>query len=208
LSRKGGKSAASSLIELVVIVAVALGLALGIQAFLIKPYRIPSPSMEPTLNVGQRVLVNRLGNDFNDPHVGEIVVFHPPHGADDGQGICGDPHTGQSTPQPCDLPTQQESSQNFIKRVVAGPGDSISIRDGHVVRNGKLQTEPFIRPCVTGDQNCSFPRPIMIPAGEWFMMGDNRGQSDDSRFWGPVPKKWIIGGAFATYWPPDRIGFL
>jgi len=207
LSRKR-KSLASSVLELVVIVAVALGLAEGIQAFLIKPYRIPSQSMEPTLNVGQRVLVNRLGNNFNNPHIGEIVVFHPPAGADSGEGVCGDPHTGQGTLQPCDLPTPGESTQNFIKRVVAGPGDTIAIQDGHVVLNGKLQREPFIRPCVPGDGNCSFSKPIRVPAGDWFMMGDNRGESDDSRFWGPVPKKWIIGGAFATYWPPDRIGFL
>ena len=72
------KSTGGSIIELVVIVAVALGLALGIQAFLVKPYRIPSESMEPTLDVGQRVLVNRIGNRFSDPSIGEILVFHPP----------------------------------------------------------------------------------------------------------------------------------
>src|SRR5436853_4111467 len=79
---KKEKSAGSSFLELVVIVVVALGLALGIQAFLIKPYRIPSESMVPTLKVGQRVLVNRLGNRFTKPHVGEILVFHPPAPAD------------------------------------------------------------------------------------------------------------------------------
>ena len=74
------KSAGGSLLELVVIVAVALGLALGIQAFLVKPYRIPSESMVPTLQVGQRVLVNRIGNRFTDPKVGDVIVFHPPEG--------------------------------------------------------------------------------------------------------------------------------
>ena len=200
----GGKSGAGSLVELVVIVAIALGLALGIQAFLIKPYRIPSESMEPTLNVGQRVLVNRLGNDFNDPKVGEILVFHPPQGAVDGNR-CGQPVDPNR--QLCPEPTPQEASVNFIKRVVAGPGDTIAVIDGHVVRNGKPQKESFIRPCAGGEQ-CTFRTPIKVPPGHWFMMGDNRGQSDDSRFWGPVPKKWIIGGAFATYWPPDRIGLL
>ena len=91
--------------------------------------------------------------------------------------------------------------------MVAGPGDTIAIRNGHVVRNGKLIKEDYIRPCAVGS-DCNFPRPITVPKGMWFMMGDNRGASDDSRFWGPVPKKWIIGGAFATYWPPNRIGLL
>jgi signal peptidase I len=199
-----GKSGAASLVELVVIVAIALGLALGIQAFLVKPYRIPSESMEPTLNIGQRVLVNRLGNDFNDPKVGEILVFHPPQGAVDGNR-CGAP-VDPST-QLCSEPTPQEATVNFIKRVVAGPGDTIAVVNGHVVRNGKLQSESFIRQCAGGEQ-CTFRTPIKVPPGHWFMMGDNRGQSDDSRFWGPIPKKWIIGGAFATYWPPDRIGLL
>lgn len=202
------KRGMSSLIELVLIVAVALGLALGIQAFVVKPYRIPSPSMVPTLQVGQRVLVNRLGNSFSDPHVGEIVVFHPPQGADNEQ--CGDPHTGNGTQAACDLPVAHESDENFIKRVVAGPGDTITIRDGHPVRNGRMAKEDFIAPCDANapDELCNLPTPIKVPPGHWFMMGDNRGHSADSRYWGPVPKKWIIGGAFATYWPPGRIGIL
>src|SRR5436853_5207571 len=93
---KKEKSAGSSFIELIVIVAVALGLALGIQAFLVKPYRIPSGSMIPTLQVGQRVLVNRIGNTFNDPKVGEIVVFHPPVGAD--SETCGAKQAVAATP--------------------------------------------------------------------------------------------------------------
>jgi signal peptidase I len=76
-----------------------------------------------------------------------------------------------------------------------------------VIRNGKPESDSYIRPCA-GGEDCTFSTPIKIPPGHWFMMGDNRGQSDDSRFWGPVPQGWIIGGAFATYWPPDRIGFL
>jgi signal peptidase I len=200
------RSRAGGLIELVLIVAVALGLALGIQAFLIKPYRIPSVSMEPTLNVGQRVLVNRIGSRFTDPKVGEIMVFHPPVGSK-RMLQCGDTNQGQGHAQPCGRPTPQKADDNFIKRVVAGPGDTIAIRDGHVIRNGKQARETFTRAC-GGGADCNFPNPITIPPGHWFMMGDNRGSSDDSRFWGPVPKKWIIGGAFATYWPPDRIGLL
>jgi len=200
--KKKKKSTSSSLLELVLIVATALALALGIQAFLVKPYRIPSESMEPTLHVGQRVLVNRIGTRFTDPSIGNILVFHPPKGSEDNR--CGvPPVTGRA----CSEPTKGRSDVNFIKRVVGVPGDTIAIRDGHVIRNGKLTTEKFIKPC-TGGEECDFPKSIRVPKGDYFMMGDNRGSSDDSRFWGPVPKKWIIGAAFATYWPPGRIGLL
>ncbi len=195
-------SAAGSLLELVMIVAVALGLALGIQKFLIKPYRIPSESMVPTLTVGQRVLVNRIGHSFSKPEIGDVVVFHPPQGAESAQ--CGVSHPRQEV---CPKAVQRKDDVNFIKRVVAGPGDTIKVIDGQVVRNGKPADEPFIEPCDPGG-GCNFPREVTIPAGEYFMMGDNRGSSDDSRFWGPVPDEWIIGGAFATYWPPGRIGLL
>lgn len=188
------------------IVAIAVGLAVGIQAFLVKPYRIPSSSMEPTLTIGQRVLVNRVGFGLNNPHVGEIVVFHPPKGAE--QQVCGPmPHTVSLGKAACSVPEPEHSSVNFIKRIVAGPGDVISILEGHVIRNGVREKDSYTRPCAGSDE-CNFPVPIKIPAGHWFMMGDNRGQSDDSRFWGPVPTGWIIGGAIITYWPPDRIGFF
>ena len=197
-------SLGNSLVELVLIVAVALGLALGIQAFLVKPYRIPSESMVPTLIKGQRVLVNRIGARFSDPDVGDVVVFHPPTGAEPDD-MCGAP---PPEGQVCLKPTPEKAEVNFIKRVVAGPGDHLQIRNGRVILNGKRQKEPFIRPCQGGAGECDFPREVTIPAGSYFMMGDNRGSSDDSRFWGPVPKKWIIGAAFATYWPPKRIGLL
>lgn len=192
------------LIELVVTVAVAVALALLIQAFIVKPYRIPSPSMVPTLDVGQRVLTNRLSGH---PSVGDIVVFHPPHGADFDNPVCGAENQGNGHTQACDTPTPQESSQTFIKRVVGVPGDTIKIINGHVYRNGVREKDSYIEQCGS-DSSCNFPTQIRIPSGYYFMMGDNRGASDDSRFWGPVPYKWVIGVAFFTYWPPDRIGFL
>jgi signal peptidase I len=212
-SKKRTKSTTNSAIELVVIIAIAVLLAVGIQAFIIKPYRIPSGSMEPTLIKGQRVLVDRIGMDFGKPHVGEIAVFHPPEGAENEQ--CGSVARTTITfgGAPCDQTNPQEASVNFIKRIVAGPGDSLYIKEGHVYRKaaGKSQfvreADSYIKPC-GGVQECNFTTPITIPAGHWFMMGDNRGESDDSRFWGPVPTSWIIGDAFATYWPPDRIGTL
>jgi len=194
---------------------MAIGLALLIQAFVVKPYQIPSQSMEPTLDVGQRVLVNRVNYHFSDPDRGDVVVFHPPKGADTNQ--CGAERAsgkgnGEDTYNPssqaCPLPTSGESDTNFIKRIVAGPGDTLSIEDGHPVVNGEIQSdEDYIKPC--GDSSsCNLPDEITIPPDHYFMMGDNRGASDDSRYWGPVPRDWIIGQAFFTYWPIDRIGLL
>ncbi len=189
-----------ALFELALTVAVAVGLALAVQAWAVKPYEVPSASMEPTINEGQRVLVDRL---FDSLHVGQIVVFHPPVGAEAEQ--CGRSHAPSA---PCDWPDHQESSETYIKRIVAGPGDVITIQNGHVIRNGRPEADGYIRPCAAGQAECSFPTRIRIPPGKWFVMGDNRGDSDDSRFWGPVPSSWIIGDAFFTYWPPDRIGFF
>ena len=84
----------------------------------------------------------------------------------------------------------------------------LKITDGHVYRDGEFaEKDAYIAPCGTVPE-CTFKKPIRVPQGMYYMMGDNRGDSDDSRFWGPVPQKWIIGAAFFTYWPPDRIGTL
>jgi signal peptidase I len=108
----------------------------------------------------------------------------------------------------CPKPTEEQSEQNFIKRIVAGPGDKLSVRNGHPVINGEIKNdEDYILPCGGGGA-CDLPKAIRIPPDYYFMMGDNRGSSDDSRFWGPIPRDWIIGKAFATYWPPDRLGIL
>jgi len=183
-------------------VAVALGLALGIQAFLVKPFRIPSESMVPTLAVGQRVLVCRFCSHLGDPGRGDILVFKPPAGQPSTCGVQPPPPD-----TPCPKGTPEKSDTNFIKRVVGLPGDHLKVLAGSVYVNGKKQDEPFARldsECAT----CNLPREITVPKGEYYMMGDNRGESADSREWGPVPKKWIIGKAFMTYWPPGRIGLL
>ena len=197
---------------------MAIGLALLIQAFIVKPYQIPSASMVPTLDVGQRVLVNRVNYHLSDPDRGDIVVFHPPGGAENGVR-CGakstaegaadsDEATYDPSTQACPLPTPEASDTNFIKRVVAVPGDRLRIEDGQPVVNGVRAEEDYIRPCGPTGNKCNLPEEIVIPPDHYFMMGDNRGESDDSRFWGPVPREDIIGQAFFTYWPPDRIGLL
>jgi signal peptidase I len=200
------KALPGSLFELVLIVATALLLALLIQAFVVKPYRIPSGSMLPTLHINQRVLVNRIGVHFGAPSVGQIIVFHPPKNFDAG---CADPTEGPDEPaaQACDVAQSAPSSQTFIKRLVGLPGDHIRIVNGHVIRNGVPERDPYVVPC-RGSSACSFPTTIKIPPGEYYMMGDNRPDSEDSRYWGPVPRKWIIGRAVLTYWPPGRLGFL
>jgi signal peptidase I len=196
-------------VELVVTVAIAIGLAFVIQAYVVKPYRIPSVSMVPTLQVGQRILVNRLSTH---PHVGDVVVFHPPAGATPAntqvQAYCGNPAQGYGKSQPCGTPTRGESGQTFVKRVVGMPGDTLRISGGHVWRNGTEEHGSYIQSCTEGFGQCTFSRTVHVPAGMYYMMGDNRGLSDDSRFWGPVPQKWIIGVAFFTYWPISRVGSL
>jgi signal peptidase I len=202
------RSGTSRAVELVGIVVLALLLAFLIQLLVVKTYRIPSGSMEPTLDIGQRVLVNRIGTHFGDPKVGDIVVFHPPSGADNTPlGICAAQGEGAGTSRPCSVATPGTSNQTFIKRVVGVGGDTIAIRDGHVIRNGRPTREPFIAPCPP-EAMCDFPTAVTVPKGDFYMLGDNRGNSDDSRFWGPVTKNQVIGTTFATYWPPKRIGIF
>lgn len=173
----GGKSG-GTMIVLTTRAAAPATLPLGV-------YRVPSGSMEPTLNVGDRVTVvtARLS-------IGEIVVFHAPEGA--AQEICGSATRISPGGAACARSTGREESIRFIKRIVAGPGDTVEIVEGHVIRNGQREKDPYIRPC-PGVSECNFPVPITVPEGQWFLMGDNRGESDDSRFWGPVPASWIVG---------------
>jgi signal peptidase I len=199
------ESTFGAVVELLAIVAFAVGLALLIQAFVVKPFVIPSGSMIPTLEPGQRVLVERVSYHFTDPDVGDIVVFHPPEGAKD-RPVCGEP---EGPGEPCRIAIDDEDEdENFIKRVIATPGDTLKIVDGHAIVNGERLEDDFTKPCQPAETRCTFPKEIEIPADHYFMMGDNRANSEDSRFWGSVPRDWIIGEAFATYWPPDRIGIF
>jgi signal peptidase I len=160
-----------------------------------RTYRVPSLAMLPTLRLGTHVVVAL------DPHyipkVGDIVAFHPPAGASSAGGspVCGNPNQGGAggpNAHACDKPTPRESDEIFIKRVVGGPGDHIHIINGHVIRDGVREKDAYIEPCGSGS-GCNFPKTIVIPAGDYFVLGDNRGLSDDSRFWGPVRRAWIIG---------------
>lgn len=173
------------LLGVAAIVLVGFGLS---QHHTVHEYNVTSGSMEPTLQVGQRVAAERPGS----LKVGDIVVFHPPTGARAKDPVCGSGFQGSGSSQPCDAAVPRESGAVFVKRVVAGPGDLIAIVDGHAVRNGVRESEPFVAPCEAGS-SCSFPTAVRVPPDEYYLLGDNRGLSDDSRFWGPVPSGWIIG---------------
>lgn len=199
-----------SIAELVVIVAIASFFALAIQAYAVKPYVIPSESMLPTLHVGQRLLVNRAAHRLGaDPKIGDITVFMPPAGAANGGDQCGaagegPSNDGRASRRSCSKGTPGAGPKAFVKRIVGLPGDVIAVQDGHVLRNGRRVSEPFAAPCGGGPE-CDLEA-IVVPPGHYFLMGDNRGNSDDSRYWGPVPRSQIIGKAVATYWPPNRVG--
>lgn len=187
-------------------IAVVLGLVFAVQALAVKPYQIPSESMEPTLVRGQRIVVERVGHRLGSlPSVGDVIVFHP---AKDPEGSgCSDQDEGAGTPTPCAVPRKEHDDATYVKRVVGVAGDRISLRRGRVIRNGKRASEPFIRRCSEGG-DCTFARTITVPKDTVYVLGDNRGDSVDSRFWGPVRKEWVIGNAVGSYWPPKRVGTL
>jgi signal peptidase I len=170
---------------LIVVAVLAFALVAG-------TYRAPSESMAPTLGVGSRFTVLKFG----DPEVGDIVVVNPPSGAESGGGeMCGSgtPAEGQM----CAKPTARKADVKFVKRVVGVGGDRISMRGGRVVRNGKRETTKGPEAC--DGEGCEFPKEITVPKDHLFLLGDNRGASDDSRFWGPVPEKWLVGRLWFVY---------
>ncbi len=197
-------------------VSVALLLAIAVQSYAVKPYAIPSGSMAPTLQVGQRVIVDRFSERLgSQPAIGDVLVFTPPLNAvpEEQEGgarlpECATPPVEREPGQPCSREGGQPAEQAYIKRVVAGPGDRLKILGGIPIVNGQpVKGDWETVPC-RGALACRFPAEITIPPEHYFMMGDNRPDSEDSRFWGPIPAEWIIGRAVATYWPLNRIGGL
>jgi signal peptidase I len=161
-------------------------------------YRVPSSAMEPTLKVGQIVTSDNAALRAHPPALGDIIVFHPPTNADavTAASACVDHREGGTSKRPCGVAGSGESAEVFIKRVVGLPGDRIALRGGRVLRNGQVASEPFIKACAGGaggGPGCDFPDPIVVPAGTYYVLGDNRPASDDSRFWGPIRRTWIVG---------------
>jgi signal peptidase I len=189
-------------IDWAVTIIGAVAIVLAIKAWVVNPYRIPSSSMEPTLhcakpaqgceaNTSDRVLANRFIYHFRDPRRGEVVVFKTPPLAEQE---CG-------------------SKGTFVKRLIGLPSEVWEERNGFVYINGKKLDEPYIKPDRRDHQTLGLsdipPRNThtRIPKDYYLMMGDNRNSSCDSRRWGLVPRKNLIGEVFATYWPPSRISF-
>jgi signal peptidase I len=182
-------------VDWIVTIAGAIAIVLAIKAWIVNPYRIPSSSMEPTLHCAKpahgcearfsdRVLANRFIYRFKDPERGDIVVFQTPPAA---RARCG-------------------AGGTFVKRLIGLPGDRLELRSemglSYVYINGKKLDEPYIG---RNRRDARGPESFRVPQGQYFMMGDNRSQSCDSREWGTVPRKNLIGKVFATYWPPNRI---
>jgi signal peptidase I len=174
---------------IVAIAAAAVGVATELRRKPAEEFRVTSGSMQPTLAIGQRVRVDASAYTAAQPRIGDIVAFHAPSGATSAEPVCG---AREMPGAVCTVPTG-ESKEIFVKRVVAEPGDAVAILDGAVWRNGVRAHEPFAVPCDAAGAVCNFPAPVRVPAGHWFLMGDDRGISDDSRYWGPVPSAWIIG---------------
>jgi signal peptidase I len=189
-----------AVIDWIVTIAFAVLIVVGVKNWVVNPYRIPSPSMEPTLHCARpepyceasssdRILANRFIYRFRDPHRGEIVVFHTPPAA---KSEC-----------PGDI---------FVKRIIGLPGEAWSERRGFTYIDGRLLPEPYLQ-AGRRDAQTKTMRDIppvgtlqRIPKGMYLVEGDNRSHSCDSRVWGLVPRKNIIGKAFLIYWPLGRIG--
>jgi signal peptidase I len=189
-------------IDWVVTIVGAVAIVLGIKAWVVNPYRIPSSSMEPTLHcavpaqgcearTSDRVLACRFCYHLRSPHRGDIVVFNTPSLA---KQECG-------------------SEGTFVKRLIGLPGEVWEERQGFVYINGQKLDEPYIKSDRRDDRTMGLPdipprnTYTRIPKDMYLMMGDNRRSSCDSRVWGLVPRKNLIGNVFATYWPPSRISF-
>jgi signal peptidase I len=188
--------------EFVLVVVLVLAVDFVLESVVVKRYRTSSSSMAPTIQVGDQLLIDRLTLRFHPPHRGDVVIFNPPAGS--AINACGVDH---SPDQACPLPTSGRLATVFVKRVVGLPGDTVTIAGGRAYVNGKLQRDPSMPHNVACDI-CDLPLSITVPPGHFFVMGDNRDHSNDSRVWGPVPSGWLIGRVLMSYWPLGRFGIF
>lgn len=188
LERRFGRTGAS-VVEWASVIAAAILIALVVKIFLFQAFYIPSPSMYPTLKEGDRVLVNKLSYKLHDVGRGDVIVFQRPPSED-----------------PSSIP-------DLIKRVIALPGESIAFEGGAVYIDGQKLDEPYLPAGVTSDADftpyrCTLAEPCVIPPGDVWVMGDNRSDSKDSRYFGPIQQSSIVGRAFVKVWPFNRLGGL
>lgn len=203
-----------TVLEVVLTIGAALLLAFLVQQFLVKPFKIPSGSMENTLHCGDRVLVDRLSWRFTDPERGDVVVFNPPAaiGADgkpDPSMVAGE--NGVAV-RPSEDGTREvtKADTNYIKRITGMPGDTIEVRKHRVFVDGKQLDEPYLRPLSKESESSpnSSWGPLEVPKDTYLMMGDHRDNSQDGRVFGFVPRSFLVGKAFMVYWPIKRFGGL
>jgi signal peptidase I len=189
--------------ETVVLVALAVLLAVVFKTFLVAAFYIPSGSMESTLNISDRVLVEKVSYRFGDIEHGDVVVFvhDEPGGVSPGPS---NPVAGFFSSLGQAIGVVPPSDRDFIKRVIGLPGDTITCRGGDLYRNGQLVKEPYLDP---GTETESCPRTTVGP-GQLFVMGDNRGNSQDSRVFGPINRSDVVGRAFVRIWPLTHTGWL
>ena len=198
--------------EVIVTISVAIALALLVQQFLVKPFRIPSGSMERTLRCGDRVLVDRISYRFTDIERGDVVVFNPPAARDvEGDGW----DTRQVNEEPLlpgddGLVETQAADVNFIKRVVAMPGEEVEVIDHGAWIDGEPLDEPYLYPLSESiaalDGGIADWGPFTVPEGTYLMLGDHRNNSKDGRVFSWVPEEFVVGKAFMVYWPPSQFG--
>ena len=200
----------SFLSELPVLVIVAFLLALVLKTFLVQAFYIPSSSMEPTLQVGDRVLVNKLSHSFREPRRGEIVVFSVDGGPGPAMVQPENPLVRFVRGLASGLGMAPASERDFIKRVIGLPGDVIEMKDGVVTVNGTpLPEAPTAEGGYLSERHMEPFGPFTVPVGHYFMMGDNRPNSSDSRYsLGPIPEDRIVGRAFVVIWPLSSVGLL
>ena len=182
-------------------VVLALLLALLIKSFIVQVFWIPSPSMAPTLERGDRILVNKLAYRFGDVHRGDVIVFSDPHGTDSDRSFLSRAVRWLVE----GLGVAKPENEDFVKRVLGLPGERIQIRNRTLFVDDHAVQEPYLTSqAETGMIDFG---PITVPAGELFVMGDNRGDSKDSRYGlGYVPTGKIVGKVFTRIWPPSRVG--
>jgi signal peptidase I len=188
--------------ELPVLVVVALVIAVVVKTFVVQAFFIPSQSMENTLLVGDRVLVAKFLYRFSDPKYPDVVVFSSPVGSRLPEPKRGLPaKIGNDIAEGLGL---KSSEQDFIKRVIATEGQTVEVKVGSVFVDGKQLNDNHRK---SADPMPDFP-PTVVPKGQIFVMGDNRNNSEDSRFFGPIPRSTIVGRAFVLVWPFNRVAWL
>jgi signal peptidase I len=182
---------------------VAITVAILIKTFVAQAFFIPSASMVPQLQIHDRVVVSKLAYHLHDPHRGDIVVFNAPPQDQQPRTTSHNPVIRLFRDFGKAVGVLQDQTE-FIKRVVALPGETVEGRAGHVYINGRLLQEPYLPPqTLTSDF-----APVQIPRGSVWVMGDNRPNSNDSRYFGPIARSQIVGRTIWRVWPLGHVSFL